>query len=78
MDSAELIPAQWFDTGAAIGSNTACARRAADYRAAGADEVLVHGASPAEAAAMAAVWGALHSRPAAAPAFAAAGGAAAG
>ncbi|CAJ61750.1 hypothetical protein; putative dehydrogenase [Frankia alni ACN14a] len=78
VESAELIPAQWFDTGAAIGSSAACARRAADYRAAGADEVLVHGASPAEAGAMAAAWGALRSRPSAAPAFAAAGGAAAG
>jgi probable F420-dependent oxidoreductase len=54
---AEVIPEEWFRTGAALGSSAACARRAADYRAAGADEILVHGASPREAAGMVAAWG---------------------
>jgi 5,10-methylenetetrahydromethanopterin reductase len=55
--SAEVIPEQWFSAGAALGSSAACVARAAEYRAAGADEILIHGASPAEAAGMAALWG---------------------
>jgi len=50
--AAEAIPDEWFAAGAAIGSSALCAHRAADYLAAGADEVLVHGSSPVEAAAM--------------------------
>jgi probable F420-dependent oxidoreductase len=48
--AADVIPDDWFTEGAAIGSSTLCADRAIDYLEAGADEVLVHGASPAEAA----------------------------
>lgn len=54
--SAEVLPDAWFTDGAAVGTSAQCAARGAQYRAAGADEVLVHGASPAEAAGMAAVW----------------------
>ncbi|HVU72884.1 MAG TPA: TIGR03857 family LLM class F420-dependent oxidoreductase [Mycobacteriales bacterium] len=53
VDAADAMPDEWFADGAAIGSSEACAQRARDYIAAGADEVLVHGASPAEATAMA-------------------------
>jgi alkanesulfonate monooxygenase SsuD/methylene tetrahydromethanopterin reductase-like flavin-dependent oxidoreductase (luciferase family) len=52
VDSAEVIPASWFAEGAAIGDNETCAERAKDYLAAGADEILVHGASPLEARGM--------------------------
>lgn len=55
--AAEVLPDEWFAAGAAVGSSMSCAARAAEYRVAGADEVLVHGASPAEAAGMAAAWG---------------------
>ena len=48
--AAAVIPAAWFTEGAAIGSSAQCADRATDYLEAGADEVLIHGASPAEAA----------------------------
>jgi probable F420-dependent oxidoreductase len=56
VDSASVIPDEWFDTGCVIGSSEQCAHRAAGYRKAGADEVLIHGASPAEAAGLAASW----------------------
>ncbi|MCU1455177.1 MAG: hypothetical protein JWN46_3323 [Acidimicrobiales bacterium] len=54
--SAEVIPDEWFTTGAALGSTAACAARARAYLDAGADEVLFHGASPAEAAGIATQW----------------------
>jgi probable F420-dependent oxidoreductase len=54
---AEVIPDEWFAAGAALGPSAACVARAAQYRAAGADEILIHGASPAEAAGLAALWG---------------------
>lgn len=57
--SAEVLPDAWFADGAAMGTGAYCAARGAQYRAAGADEVLVHGASPAEAAGMAAAWAAI-------------------
>jgi hypothetical protein len=55
--SAEVIPDEWFGAGAALGPSAACVARAAEYRAAGADEILIHGASPAEVVGMAALWG---------------------
>ncbi|GAA3237819.1 TIGR03857 family LLM class F420-dependent oxidoreductase [Pseudonocardia petroleophila] len=54
--SAEVLPEAWFTEGAAIGTSAQCAARGVQYRAAGADEVLVHGASPAEATGLAAAW----------------------
>lgn len=54
--SAEVIPDDWFNTGAAVGSAASCADRARAYLRAGADEVLIHGASPAESAGIAAEW----------------------
>ena len=53
VDSSEAIPPVWFAEGAAIGTAAACAQRVQEYLAAGADEVLLHGASPAEAAGLA-------------------------
>jgi probable F420-dependent oxidoreductase len=48
--AAEVIPDDWFAEGTAIGTAAICARRVRDYLTAGADEVLLHGASPVEAA----------------------------
>lgn len=56
VDSAEVFPDEWLTTGAAIGTAHACVTRAKDYRNCGADEILIHGALPAEAAPMAAAW----------------------
>jgi probable F420-dependent oxidoreductase len=56
VDAAQVIPEEWFAAGAAIGSAEFCVQRARAYRKAGADEILVHGASPAEAAGMAELW----------------------
>jgi probable F420-dependent oxidoreductase len=50
--AAEVIPASWFTDGAAVGTTAACAHRVTEYLAAGADEVLLHGVNPVEAAAM--------------------------
>ncbi|HEX3897986.1 MAG TPA: TIGR03857 family LLM class F420-dependent oxidoreductase [Mycobacteriales bacterium] len=49
VQAAEVVPDSWFIDGAAVGSSAMCAQRVRDYLVAGADEVLVHGASPAEA-----------------------------
>jgi len=57
--AADTLPTHWFDDGAAVGTSAGCAGRVATYLAHGADEVLIHGASPAEAAAMAAAVRAL-------------------
>jgi alkanesulfonate monooxygenase SsuD/methylene tetrahydromethanopterin reductase-like flavin-dependent oxidoreductase (luciferase family) len=40
------LPAEWLVESAAIGSSAACAARLRDYLAAGADEIIVHGAVP--------------------------------
>jgi 5,10-methylenetetrahydromethanopterin reductase len=56
VDAAEVIPDQWFAEAAALGTVRACVARARAYRAAGADEILIHGASPAEAAPMVTAW----------------------
>lgn len=56
VESADVIPAEWFNDGAAVGSGAQCAARGLAYRAAGADEILVHGASPSEAAGMVQQW----------------------
>jgi 5,10-methylenetetrahydromethanopterin reductase len=41
-----VLPAEWFDEGAAVGSAGHCAHRLREYLDAGADEILVHGAVP--------------------------------
>jgi 5,10-methylenetetrahydromethanopterin reductase len=56
VDAAEVIPEDWLESGAALGTVSACIQRAKEYRDAGADEILIHGALPAEAAPMAAAW----------------------
>jgi 5,10-methylenetetrahydromethanopterin reductase len=46
VDVAELIPQQWLDEGAAVGTASACADQLMAYLDAGADEILLHGSSP--------------------------------
>ena len=40
------LPQEWLHEGAAIGSAGACADRLHEYLAAGADEIIIHGAVP--------------------------------
>ncbi|MDQ1373094.1 MAG: 5,10-methylenetetrahydromethanopterin reductase [Actinomycetota bacterium] len=56
VDAAEVIPPDWFSEGAAFGTIAHCVARIRSYRNAGADEILLHGASPSEAAAMVPAW----------------------
>jgi probable F420-dependent oxidoreductase len=52
VESSIVLPDSWLAEGGALGSSAWCAHRAQDYLAAGADEVLVHGAAPSECRAM--------------------------
>lgn len=45
IEASSLIPPQWIEDGAAIGSPAKVAARLREYRAAGADEILLHGAT---------------------------------
>jgi probable F420-dependent oxidoreductase len=56
VDAAEALPAEWMTSGAAIGTTAACVERAKQYRRHGADEILIHGALPTEAAPLATAW----------------------
>ncbi len=40
------LPPEWLDEGGAVGSASACAARLQQYLDAGADEIIVHGATP--------------------------------
>ncbi len=46
VDVGQLLPQQWIDEGAAVGSAARCADQLMDYLDAGADEILLHGAAP--------------------------------
>lgn len=46
VDVGQLLPQQWIDEGAAVGTAAICADQLMDYLDAGADEILLHGASP--------------------------------
>src|SRR5690606_6009537 len=43
--ASKLIPPHWISEGASVGSAATVARRLLEYKAAGADEILLHGAS---------------------------------
>jgi alkanesulfonate monooxygenase SsuD/methylene tetrahydromethanopterin reductase-like flavin-dependent oxidoreductase (luciferase family) len=45
IEASRLIPHEWIAEGAVIGSPPAVAARLREYRAAGADEILMHGAT---------------------------------
>ena len=51
-----MIPAQWL-AASATGTAEACAARIADQLAAGADSVILHGATPTELAPVVHAWG---------------------
>jgi hypothetical protein len=40
-----MLPPEWLSTGAAVGDAATCARRIRDYLDAGADELILHGAT---------------------------------
>lgn len=44
----EQLPDPWIKQAAAVGTIDECARRLAEYRDAGVDEIVIHGASPSE------------------------------
>lgn len=46
VDVGELLPPQWIDEGAAVGTAAQCAEQLMAYLDAGADEILLHGAAP--------------------------------
>lgn len=46
VDVGQLLPQQWIDEGAAVGSAKRCADQLMDYLDVGADEILLHGAAP--------------------------------
>lgn len=46
VDVGRILPQQWIDDGAAVGTAAQCADQLMHYLDAGADEILLHGASP--------------------------------
>jgi probable F420-dependent oxidoreductase len=46
VDVGQILPDEWMDEGAAIGTAARCADRLMRYLDAGADEILLHGSSP--------------------------------
>ena len=46
VDVGRLLPAQWIEEGAAVGTAASCADQLMAYLDAGADEILLHGAAP--------------------------------
>jgi probable F420-dependent oxidoreductase len=45
-EAATALPPEWLDSAAAVGSPAQCAVRLGEYRAAGADELILHGSTP--------------------------------
>ncbi|HVT69738.1 MAG TPA: TIGR03857 family LLM class F420-dependent oxidoreductase, partial [Trebonia sp.] len=45
-DAATTLPAEWLASSAAVGSPEHCVGRFAEYLAAGADELVLHGSTP--------------------------------
>jgi 5,10-methylenetetrahydromethanopterin reductase len=52
VDVGRLLPQQWIDEGAAVGTASACADQLMAYLDAGADEILLHGAAPKDMGAL--------------------------
>src|SRR3546814_8361719 len=46
VDVSRLIPQQWLDEGAAVGTAAQCADQLMAFLDAGADEILLHGSAP--------------------------------
>ena len=51
-EAVAMLPPEWLTSGAAIGSVDHCIGRLREYIAAGADEILLHGTTPAQQAAL--------------------------
>jgi probable F420-dependent oxidoreductase len=45
-EAATALPEEWLTAASAVGTPERCAQRLADYRTAGADELLLHGSTP--------------------------------
>lgn len=45
-EAVSMLPAEWLETGAAVGSVARCVERLGDYFKAGADQILLHGTTP--------------------------------
>ena len=56
MDPARLVPDEWMEESAAIGSVEHCVDRLQEYRDAGADEIAIYASTPAENEALAHAW----------------------
>lgn len=55
-EPAKAVPDEWMYDSCAIGSVAACVEKLAEYRAAGADEVVIYGSTPHQNAEVAALW----------------------
>jgi probable F420-dependent oxidoreductase len=53
---ARAVPDEWMHASCAIGSSTHCVERLAEYRRAGADEIVVYGSTPEQNAEVARLW----------------------
>lgn len=56
-DASAVLPAQWLDSAAAVGSPEECVARLGEYFAAGADELVLHGSTPDQLPAVIAALG---------------------
>jgi len=56
IEASKLIPPQWISEGAAMGTAQSVAERLAQYKAAGADEILLHGATADKLEGLAQAW----------------------
>lgn len=46
VEASRVLPEQWYEEGAAVGTAAVCARKLCDFLAAGADEIALHGSAP--------------------------------
>jgi probable F420-dependent oxidoreductase len=46
VEASRVLPDQWYQEGAAMGSAAQCAQKLCDFLSAGADEIALHGAAP--------------------------------
>lgn len=46
IEASKLLPDEWIESGAAVGSAAECAQRLKEIRKAGADEIVMHGSTP--------------------------------
>jgi len=51
-EAVAMLPPEWLTSGAAVGSVDHCIGRLKEYIAAGADEILLHGTTPDQQAAL--------------------------